>query len=305
MKPFVTKYKYECITAALCGALCLAFIARELDLGGVDDIRFWEWGLFREVYIYQNGTARVRLEGKSVKDAVETRLKRIRAANIVFDGDKVNSIRINRIGVLLRLRRLTEVFQDINLEGAALAGLDFRGVSLVRANLVGADLSEVRLEGAQLGGACLDGANLAGARFGPRQADLPKFDWLEADSDTIEYLRRDDDLQDLYPDAFSNASFKGAKLLGATLRLSTSDALDLKGADLTDALIEIAPSDQADAGRFFKEVLYDEFTIVRGLRLAGAIDRNATFVRWAQERGAVLLEPAVQQPETDGERARP
>ena len=299
------KYKSECITALVCGTLCLAFLAPQFDLGGLNGYRFWEWGLFGETYVYQNGTGRVLLEGKSVRDAVETRLERIRKVNTRFGGEKVNAIRINKIGVLLRLRRLTEVFQDINLEGAALAGLDFRGVSLARANLAGADLSEARLEGAHLGGARLDGANLAGAQFGPQPADLPKFNWLEADGDSVDFLRRNDEVLDMYTGTFSEASFKGAKLLGATLRLSTSDTLDLKGADLTDALIEIAHSERAEAGRFFKEVLYDEATIVQGLRLAGAIDRNAAFVRWAVERGAILMESTPPRPEADGERVTP
>lgn len=155
-----------------------------------------------------------------------------------------NIRRLNRGGVIKKLR-LTEAF----LQGANLAG-----AKLTESDLWGADL-----EGAMLRDAHLDRANLAGANL--QRANLERANLLEADLRGAQLQEADLeravlDKADLRGATLTNADLQYASmqgttlertsLVGANLRGATLEAAHLAGIDLTDANLRRAVFGNAD-----------------------------------------------------------
>lgn len=305
MKLLLKKYKWECITAALCGSVCLAMLA---PLFAGDWAEWWQRrgvGADARVEISQALTGRILMRGSSARDAVESRLRRIRDAVAEVEGLEIEPSELSGIAPKIvsappeqaaRIYRLLKSFYAADLHDADLHGLDFRGINLNHVDFTNANLAGVQFDGAIMGGACFANADLTGVRFGVRPEFVPDDKW-PAGGDAPGARFHECNLEnEILGGKLTGASFKGANLRGAKFRLWKCERLDLRGADLTGAAIEISPSAVPDAsqdwdsGVFYTTVQYDGETRVEGLRLAGVSDPGAPFVQWALARGAVLVE---------------
>lgn len=299
MQQLLTRHKYECITAAICGSLCLAvfvapWLARQLALPQE-----------KAAIVYQTKTGKPLLKGSSVRDAVEMQLNVFRSVVAQVKGIDLETAEWTDISAKLSgvprdtadaILKLSGSFYAADLRHADLRGLDFRGVALQHAEFAGANLSGARLDGGQLTGASFASANLSGATFGRRPVQTGQ-GWPAAGNAPGALFQDCDFEGETLSGRFSGASFKGANLRKATLRLWYCKDLDLRHADLSDGAIEIvqAANPEAyqdwDSGAFYATVKYDDNTLTQNLRLTGVTDPGAPFVQWAIAHGAVLVEP--------------
>lgn len=307
MKSLLQRYKWECITAVVCGTLCLLMLV-PLFSGQLST--FWPFGGAREdarVVIYQTVTGNVLMRGDTVRDAVESRLRRIREAVKDLGSDEFKEADIVALAPKLatvpreqvsRVQRLLKSFYAADLRDTELQGVDFRGINLQHADFTNADLSGANFDGAKLGGATFANASLAAAHFG----DSPKSEtderWPAAgNAPGARFLNCNFEGETL-SGRLSGASFGSANLRGATLRLWECEQMDFSAADLTGGLIEFWPESVPGGLRdwntqnFYRTVVYDDKTKVEGLRLTGVTDPALPFVQWALAHGAMLVETA-------------
>ena len=148
------------------------------------------------------------IENNSIKITVEEAVKK----NVNLFGADLNRVNFKGAdleGANLEGADLTgSIFEGANLEGAYLKGTDLYCANFEGANLKGANLKCAELRYANLEGANLEGANLKGANF---------------------YLA---DLE--------GANLKGANLKGANLTGAKFKGANLEGADLEDANLKCA-----------------------------------------------------------------
>lgn len=305
MKSILDKYKWECITAAVCGVICLVLLIPRLPGGPA---RWWpggESGAPGPVVIYRTVTGDPLMSGNSVREAVENGLKRVRegvsavsqhdapAANFTALTPELADESPETVG---RMYRLVKTFYGADLRDTALQGMDFRGINLQHADFTNADLSGAQFEGASLSGASFVNAELSAATFGKRPANLPQEQWpAGGNAAGARFLNCNFEGETL-SGRLSGANFGSANLRGATLRVWQCEQVDLSSANLTDGAIEFwpdavpGPSPDWDPQAFYRTVVHDEKTMVRGLRLTGVTDTTIPFVQWALEQGAVLAE---------------
>lgn len=144
-----------------------------------------------------------------------------------------NIRRLNRGGVVERMR-LTEAF----LKGANLAGAQLRKADLWGADLERAILREALLQGASLAGADLRAADLERADL--TEADLRGCSLQEADLERA-HLERADlrgaslNGADLQYAGLAGSDLQRANFTGANLRGANLEGADLRGANLCDA----------------------------------------------------------------------
>jgi len=307
LKKLVARYKLECITAALCGSICLAFFFPAIQ----DWVqRIWASD---EVIVYHRRIGRPLMVGNSARDAVETRLKELHASlstedGLLIDGrvaedleEKLSNLPEERA---LNIKKLYRSFYAADLQQADLKGIDFRGLSLIHVDFSGADLTGARFDGAQLEGAIFAKADLTGATFGTRPADAQMAGWPAGGNAPGARFHGCNFEGQLLAGRLHGASFRDAKLRSATIRLRDGEGIDFSGADLEGAAIEIFPPAPSRSGEvpegpsFYATVRYDENTKVKGLRLAGVSDPAAPFISWALERGVVLAELPPVPPES-------
>lgn len=298
MQQVLIKYRYECITAAVCGSLCLVvllapWVARRLASPS-------EQG----VLVYQTKTGKPLLQGNSVRDAVEKQLTLFRSILAQIEGLDMETAEWTDISARLSgvpqdtasaIWKVSGSFYAADLRHADLHGLDFRGVSLQHAEFSGADLSRARLDGGQLTAASFANANLSGADLGKRP-EREGQGWPAGGNAPGALFHGCNFEGEILTGRFSGASFQGANLRNATLRLWYCENLDLRGADLRDGAIEIVQAAYPEAyedwqsGAFYATVNYDDDTQTQNLRLTGVTDSAAPFVQWALAHGAVLAE---------------
>lgn len=298
MKQLFAKYKYECITAGVCGSLCLGVLVAPWVV---------QWRLpiaESDVVVYQTRTGKPLVQGSSVRNAVETQLNRFRAVVARLEGVDLETAEWTDISAKLAgasrdtanaIRKLSGSLYAADLSNADLHGLDFRGIALQHADFTGSDLSYARLDGGQLGGSCFARANLSGATLGTRQ-EHAKGAWPAGGNAPGAQFQGCDFGGETLIGRFSGASFRGANLHGATLQLWNCQDLDFSDADLTDGLIELVQTavpgarGEWDSANFYATVKYNEGTRTRNLRLTGVTNPDAPFVLWAIAHGAVLYE---------------
>ncbi|MBL7644558.1 MAG: pentapeptide repeat-containing protein [Candidatus Hydrogenedentes bacterium] len=307
MKSLLDKYKWECITAAVCGALCLVMLAPLLSgrLG-----RWWPFGGLGNdgrVVIYRTVTGDPLMSGKNTRDAVENGLKRVREgvsavskaeaplANFTALSSEMTDESPETVG---RVYRLVKTFYGADLRGVALQGVDFSGINLQHADFTNADLSGARFDGATMAGASFVGADLSAAQFGDRPDNVPQEHWPAAGNAPGARFLNCDFEGDTLSGRLSGTNFGSANLRAATFRVWQCEQMDFSAADLSGGLIEFWPEavpgalPDWDTQRFYRTVIYDDKTRVEGLRLSGVTDPTIPFVQWALAHGAVLVDPA-------------
>jgi uncharacterized protein YjbI with pentapeptide repeats len=247
------------------------------------------------------------MRGDSVRDAVETRLRRIREAvkdlgsdefkeaNIVALAPKLATVPQEQVS---RVQRLLKSFYAADLHDTELQGVDFRGINLQHADFTNTDLSGANFDGAKLGGASFANASLTAAQFGKRPEYIKDEHWPAAgNAPGARFLNCNFEGETL-SGRLTGASFGSANLRGATLRLWDCEQMDFSAADLTGGLIQFWPKAVPgglrdwDTQNFYRTVIYDDKTKVEGLRLSGVTDPALPFVQWALAHGAVLVESA-------------
>jgi uncharacterized protein YjbI with pentapeptide repeats len=122
----------------------------------------------------------------------------------------------------------------VSLEGHDLRGRDFTKMSLHRANLRGADLREANLNGCDLIDADLEGANLRNAILDNAVclgANLAKVRADECSALGARFIKAEAESLD---STLTGSSWRGARLLGATLSAEQLEEMDLWGAALPD-----------------------------------------------------------------------
>lgn len=279
------RYRIEIITAAVCGTICLAVL--------FPDIRGSFQGWFQSSPAaksddFSKERGQYLVEGATPRDSVTQRVTAIRRATERLNG--MNLANVSRRDAD-QLRHLVVGFHGADLRGLDLHGLDLCGIDFRDANLTGANLSGAQLLGTVFFRARLMDVNLTGAQLGPRPMDLPNFQWRGNEPGD------DDPAFSPLPYAghggrYLAADFYGADLSRAYIVLTTSESMNLCGANLTDATLTFAPPrrpsgpDESTLG-----ILYDDKTVVTGLQIGGFIDRLVPFVAWAIERGAVRVSP--------------
>ncbi len=307
MKSLLQRYKWECVTAAVCGTLCLLMLVPLFS--GQLSAR-WPFGGTSEdarVVIYQTVTGNVLMRGDTVREAVEARLRRIREAVKDLGGDEFKEADIVLLAPKLasapreqvsRIQRLLKSFYAADLRDTELQGVDFRGINLQHADFTNADLSGANFDGAKLGGATFANANLVAAHFGDSPKSATDERWPAAgNAPGARFLNCNFEGETL-SGRLTGASFGSANLRGATLRLWECEQMDFSAADLTGGLIEFWPESVPGGLRdwntqnFYRTVVYDDKTKVEGLRLSGVTDPALPFVQWALAHGAVLVETA-------------
>ena len=317
MKSFLEKYKWECITAAVCGVLCLVLLMPLLS-GSLG--RWWPFrgfGADDRVVIYRTVTGDALMSGPSTRDAVENGLKRIREGITAVSERETESATFTALTPELadespetvgRMYRLLKTFYGADLSDTALQGMDFRGINLQHADFTNADLSGAQFDGASMGGASFVNADLSAAKFGKRPEGVPQECWPAAgNAPGARFLNCNFEGETL-GGRLTGASFGSANLRGATLLLWRCEQLDFRSADLTGGAIELWPKTSPggqpdwDTRNFYRTVIYDDKTRVEGLRLSGVTDPALPFIQWALAHGAVLVEgtPILEQavPET-------
>ncbi len=305
MKSFLEKYKWECLTAAVCGALCLIMLMPFLSRNLGRWLPFRGFGADDRVVIYRTVTGDALMSGESVRDAVETRLRRIREEATAIVGQETEIADFSSLAPKLvdkspetvgRMHRLFKSFYGADLNGAALQGMDFRGINLQHTDFTNADLSGARFEDASMFGASFVNADLSSAKFGKRPDHLPEERWPAAGNAPGARFLNCDFEGETVSGRLTGSSFGSANLRGATLRLWQCERMDLRSADLTGAAIEFwpkavpGPSPDWDTQSFYRTVIYDDKTKVEGLRLSGVTDTTLPFVQWALAHGAALVE---------------
>ncbi len=305
MKSFLEKYKWECITAAVCGALCLVMLVPLLS-GSLG--QWWPsrgFGADDRVVIYRTVTGDALMSGDSTREAVENGLRRIREGIAdVSEGETENATFTALASELAdespetvgRIFRLLKSFYGADLSNTALQGMDFRGINLQHTDFTNADLSGARFDGAFMEGTSFVNADLSAAKFGKRPDHLPEERWPAAgNAPGARFLNCNFEGETL-GGRLTGASFGSANLRGATLRLWRCEQLDFRSADLTGAAIEFSPMTSPggqpdwDTQNFYRTVIHDDKTKVEGLRLSGVTDPALPFVQWALAHGAVLVE---------------
>lgn len=289
MRNELHRYRIEIITAAVCGTICLGVLLPDVR----ESVQDW-FTPSREA-----GPATIRaergqyqIEGATARDAVVERVKALQTATQEMNGMNLANIPRREAD---RLRRMAVRFHGADFRGVDLHGLDLCGIDFRESDFSGANLSEAKLEGAVLFRARLVGADLSGAHLGPRPRDLANFQWRgnEPGDHDMEFSAQPFQERG---GRYLEADFSGAKLTGARIVLATTEALDLRGADLTDANLIFAPprrtpGPDAVAGT----IEFNDATVVRGLKIGGILDRVVPFVAWAVERGAEYR-PAAEPP---------
>lgn len=307
MKLLLEKYKWECITAAVCGTLCLVLLVPLLS-GSLG--RWWPFrgfGADDRVVIYRTVTGDALMRGDSTREAVENGLRRIREGIAdVSEGETENAtfsaltpeLADESPETVGRMYRLLKSFYGADLSDAALQGMDFRGINLQHADFTNADLSGAQFDGASMGGASFANADLSAAKFGKRPEGVPQERWPAAgNAPGARFLNCNFEGETL-SGRLTGASFGSANLRGATLRLWDCEQIDFSAADLTGGLIEFWPKAVPgglrdwDAQNFYRTVIYDDKTKVDGLRLSRVTDPGVPFVQWALAHGAVLVDSA-------------
>lgn len=298
----LSQYKLEIAVAAVCGCICLVFLAPTIK----DFLQ--RWNVLRShpdggVVVRQDLTNRPLFRGQTTRDAVEKQLAAIQNASATLEalGLQRGSQTARRVEFTeaqavesLRLNGLFRSFYGAELEGADVSGLDFRGVDLKHANFTGANLSGARLEGAKLSGTCFARADLSEVQFGERPEQVSGYHWPAGGDAPGARFDRCDLAGQTLGGRLSGASFQGANLRGATFHQWICDNLDVRGADLTNAVFAITPSASPSAysksakSTFYETLIFDGTTKVEGLRLIGVPDHSVPFVQWALARGAVL-----------------
>ena len=304
MKSLLEKYKWECVTAAVCGALCLVMLVPLLS-GSLG--RWWPFGGTGNdgrVVIYRTVTGDALMSGDSTRDAVENGLQRVR--------DGVNAVSRQEGGLanfsalapeladesqetVGRMYGLLKTFYGADLSGVALQGVDFRGINLQYADFTNADLSGAQFDGATMAGASFAGADLSAAQFGDRPDTVPQDQWPAAGNAPGARFLNCNFEGDTLSGRLSGTNFGSANLRGATLRLWQCEQMDFSAADLSGGLIEFwlnGESPNWDTQRFYRTVIYDDKTRVEGLRLSGVTDPTIPFVQWALAHGAILVDSA-------------
>ena len=307
MKSLLEKYKWECITAAVCGVICMVLLVPLLS-GSLR--RWWPFGGLGDdgrVVIYRTVTGDALMRGDSARDAVENGLRRIREGISAVSEGEIERATITSLTPELadespetvgRMYRLLKTFYGADLSDTALQGMDFRGINLQHADFTNADLSGAQFDGASMGGANFANADLSAAKFGKRLEGVPEERWPAAgNAPGARFLNCNFEGETL-SGRLTGASFGSANLRGATLRLWDCEQMDFSAADLTGGLIEFWPMAipgglrDWDAQNFYRTVIYDDKTKVDGLRLSGVTDPGVPFVQWALAHGAVLVESA-------------
>ena len=305
MKSLLEKYKWDCITAAACGMICLVMLTPLLS----ESLGHWRpiggFGNGGRVVIYRTVNGDALMSGDSTRDAVENGLKRLRdevtamsglengVANLTVLAPELADESPETIG---RMYWLLKSFYGADLSDTALQGIDFRGINLQHADFTNADLSGARFDGASMDGASFVNADLTAAKFGKRPDHLPDGHWPAAgNAPGARFLNCNFEGETL-SGRLTGASFGSANLRGATLRLWQCEQMDFRSADLTGAAIEFWPEAVSggptdwDTRSFYRSVIYDDKTRVEGLRLSGVTDPKLPFVQWALAHGAVLVE---------------
>lgn len=234
--------------------------------------------------------------GDSRRDAVEKRLADIRVmlqseAGLTHEDLKWEDVRayFNRLSdesprQFEAQRSLYTSMESADLRDTDLSGLDFRGMSL-RA----CDLSECTFDGAQLAGSLL----------------------TDADFDESSFQNMDLRNVEMNPGQIKGADFSGATLEGkrfgfgmsciyhnanlrnATIEQRTAMDMDVSGADLTGARIDVPWRSPEDGSRRdpYNSIKFDDTTKVEGLHLGDVHDTEAAFVKYAISRGAIASFP--------------
>jgi uncharacterized protein YjbI with pentapeptide repeats len=119
-------------------------------------------------------------------------------------------------------------FQDLNLEGAQLAGVDLSGANLRFSSLNGANLTGANLQNTQLSFSDLSNTQLPGANLSNSESMMAKFIGANATRANLSnaILR--------IPD-FTGADFTGADFTGANLQRLNRSQNQLNGANFTGA----------------------------------------------------------------------